>query len=191
MEVVVPSGATGLVVFAHGSGSGAASPRNRHVAARLREAGLGTVLVGLVLPEEGDRRFDIPLLGERVLAVIDRLREEQRIDGAPVGVFGASTGAAAALVAAADRPDEIQAVVSRGGRPDLAMDVLDRVRAPTLLIVGGEDREVLELNRRAQARMTVEAELEIVPGAGHLFEEPGALDRVADLAAGFFARHLT
>jgi putative phosphoribosyl transferase len=196
-DLVVPEGASGLVLFAHGSGSSRHSPRNRRVAARLNEAGIGTLLADLLTPteEEADRftgrhRFDIELLSRRLIATIDWLRagpaRAQRI-----GLFGASTGAAAALVAAAARADDVRALVSRGGRPDLAGDALPLVRAPTLLIVGGLDVQVLELNQRAFAALGApEKQLVVVPGATHLFEEPGALDEVARLAADWFQRHL-
>jgi putative phosphoribosyl transferase len=176
----------GVVVFAHGSGSSGRSPRNRSVADVLAESGLEPLLFDLLQPGEEDRRFDIPLLAGRVLAAVD----EARSRGLPIGAFGASTGAAAALVAAAERADAVSAVVSRGGRPDLAGATLPRVRAPTLLIVGERDEEVLELNRRAMAKMTAPVELEIVPAASHLFPEPGALDRVAELARDWFLKHL-
>jgi putative phosphoribosyl transferase len=200
-ELVLPEHASGVVVFAHGSGSGRHSPRNRHVAATLNEAGLGTLLVDLLTAEEDevDRvtaqlRFDIDLLARRVVATIDWLRGSLAgpppIGPLPIGLFGASTGAAAALVAAAARPDDIAAVVSRGGRPDLAGPALPLVRAPTLLIVGGADEQVLELNRRALEQLRTEKRLVVVPGATHLFEEPGALDTVAMLAADWFSRYV-
>jgi putative phosphoribosyl transferase len=196
-DLVVPAGATGVVVFAHGSGSSRHSPRNRQVAARLHEARLATLLVDLLSPGEEalDRRtrelrFDIGLLARRLAAAVARVRDEPSLQDLPVGYFGASTGAAAALVAAADRPDGIGAVVSRGGRPDLAGDRLADVAAPTLLIVGGADTTVLDLNRRAAGRMRGEVAVEVVPGAGHLFEEPGALAAVADVAALWFGDHL-
>jgi dienelactone hydrolase len=186
-------GGQGMVVFAHGSGSSRHSGRNRHVADVLHLAGLRTLLLDLLTPEEdevdrhtGEHRFEVEMLGGRVVGAIDWLRETET---APIGLFGASTGAAAALIAAASRPDEVSAVVSRGGRPDLAGEALSLVRAPTLLIVGGRDSTVLELNQEAQARMRAESTLEIIPGATHLFEEPGALDIVADLAAAWFRRH--
>lgn len=195
-ELVVPAGAAGIVVFAHGSGSSRHSPRNRMVAATLEEAGIGTLLVDLLTRAEekadrlgGEYRFDIPLLGGRLVAIVDWLRRD-RGSPLPIGLFGASTGAAAALVAAAERPEDIAAVVSRGGRPDLAGPALRRVRAPTLLIVGGADEQVLELNRRALALLPGEKLLAVVPGATHLFEEPGALEQVARLAADWFSRHL-
>ena len=182
-----PGGARGLVVFAHGSGSSRFSPRNRRVAQVLHGAGLATLLLDL-LPEEGqvDRRFDIELLGGRVTAAVDWAEPR----GLPVGLFGASTGAAAALVAAAERPALVRAVVSRGGRPDLAGEALRRVRAPTLLIVGGDDPVVLDLNRKSLDPLEAEARLEVVPDATHLFEEPGTLERVAELARDWFLERL-
>ncbi|MFD8777379.1 phosphoribosyltransferase family protein [Streptomyces sp. NPDC056713] len=189
-DLARPEGASGLVMFAHGSGSSRHSPRNRAVAEVLQEAGLGTLLFDLLTPaEEADRNnvFDIGTLAGRLAGATRWLRDRE---SAPIGYFGASTGAAAALRAAADDPD-IGAVVSRGGRPDLAGPRLDDVRAPTLLIVGGADVMVLDLNRAAQAQLRCENRLEIVPGATHLFEEPGALDRVADLARQWFTTHLT
>jgi putative phosphoribosyl transferase len=195
--LTVPTGARGVVVFAHGSGSGRFSPRNRAVAAALVDAGLGTLLMDLLTAEEeavdvrtARLRFDIPLLAERVIAAIDWLGPEVIGAELPIGAFGASTGAAAALIAAADRPQRVSAVVSRGGRPDLAGQALQRVQAPTLLIVGGRDMEVIRLNQSAQALLGGESQLELVPGASHLFEEPGALDQVAELARGWFLRHL-
>jgi putative phosphoribosyl transferase len=193
-DVTIPPNATGLVAFAHGSGSSRYSPRNQPVAAELRARGLGTVLMDLLTPEEerldqfsGHLRFDISFLARRVGAVIDQLRSETSL---PFGLFGASTGAAAALVVAARHPKNISAIVSRGGRPDLAEPVLSAVTCPTLLIVGGEDRDVLELNRKAMAHMRAEVRLEIVPAASHLFQEPGALENVAHLAADWFTHHL-
>ena len=194
-DLVLPPGSRGLVLFAHGSGSGRQSPRNRQVAAALQRHGVATLLFDLLtLDEEAiDRRtahlrFDIDLLSARLVAVTDWAnRQAGRL---PLGYFGASTGAAAALVAAARRPAVITAVVSRGGRPDLAGSALERVQAPTLLIVGGDDVPVIELNERASARMRADVELRIVPGASHLFEEPGALEEVARLASGWFTRHL-
>jgi putative phosphoribosyl transferase len=195
-DLVLPEGARGVVVFAHGSGSGRRSPRNRRVASALNEAGVGTLLVDLLTEREeevdaatGHLRFDIELLARRLIGIIDWRRENQD-RGLSIGLFGASTGAAAALVAAAARPDEVAAVVSRGGRPDLALGALPLVRAPTLLIVGGADQPVIEWNREALEVLPGEKRLEIVPGATHLFEEPGALDEVARLAAEWFARHL-
>lgn len=190
--LTLPPNPVAMVVFAHGSGSGRLSPRNMAVAEALREARLATLLFDLLTPYEAQDRsnvFDIPLLAERLESAVDFLREHPEASGLPIGLFGASTGAAAALVAAARRPDDVAAVVSRGGRPDLAGDMLSRVRAPTLLIVGGADTQVLDLNRAAQAQMTCQNKLVIVPGATHLFEEPGALEEVARLAADWFMRH--
>jgi putative phosphoribosyl transferase len=185
-----------VVVFAHGSGSSHHSPRNRHVARQLHESGLGTLLIDLLTAEEeqvdlrtAELRFDIDLLARRLLGATDWLRDREQTTELRVGYFGASTGAAAALLAAAERP-ETGAIVSRGGRPDLAAAALAHVRAPTLLIVGGADQRVLELNRHALEQLSAERQLEIVPGATHLFEEAGALDRLADLARDWFARHL-
>jgi putative phosphoribosyl transferase len=192
-DLVVPNGALGMVIFAHGSGSSRLSPRNRQVAERLHEAGLGTLLFDLLTEEEAEDRakvFDIELLADRLEGAHRWLRRWPQVGTVPVGFFGASTGAAAALVAAARLGAEVAAVVSRGGRPDLAAEALPRVTAPTLLIVGGDDVEVLALNRAAEQRMRCERRLEVVPGATHLFEEPGALERVAELAAEWFARHL-
>jgi putative phosphoribosyl transferase len=195
--LAVPAEPLGVVLFAHGSGSSRHSPRNRLVAAELRRAGLATLLIDLLSGEEEafdartrELRFDIGLLAGRLVAATDWLGRQAATRGLRLGYFGASTGAAAALVAAAERPDRAAAVVSRGGRPDLAGQALDQVRAPTLLIVGGQDRAVIPLNRDALARLRAEKALEIVPGATHLFEEPGALERVAELASGWFARHL-
>jgi putative phosphoribosyl transferase len=195
--LTLPTGARGVVVFAHGSGSGRFSPRNRAVAAVLVEAGLATLLMDLLTADEeaedmrtGHLRFDIPLLAERVASAVDWLSSRPSIAALPVGCFGASTGAAAALVTATERPHRVRAVVSRGGRPDLAGDALRRVEAPTLLIVGGRDTVVIQLNRQAQALLRGESELVIVPGASHLFEEPGALEQVAALARDWFLRHL-
>jgi putative phosphoribosyl transferase len=182
----------GVVVFAHGSGSGRHSPRNQAVARALGDRGLVTLLMDLLTPEEElDRAnvFDVELLGSRLLEATSELGRLSETAQLPVGYFGASTGAAAALVAAADRPDTA-AVVSRGGRPDLAADRLGDVRAPTLLIVGGEDREVLQMNREALAILRCEKELAVIPGAGHLFEEPGALDEVARVAGDWFTRYM-
>jgi putative phosphoribosyl transferase len=196
-DLVVPAGAAGVVLFAHGSGSSRHSPRNRLVAGALRRVGLATLLLDLLTlaEEERDRvtaelRFDVALLAERLIAATDLLLAEPATASLPVGLFGASTGAGAALITAAERPETVAAVVSRGGRPDLAGDHLARVRAPTLLIVGGRDQLVLELNRQAQARLAAPSRLEVVPGATHLFEEPGALEQVARLAAAWFTEHL-
>jgi len=198
-DLGVPPDATGVVLFAHGTGSGRMSPRNRMVAAALRKAGLGTLLLDLLTIDEesadartGHLRFDIELLAGRLIAAIEALRGWNDTAGLPIGCFGASTGAAAGLVAAARRPEDVRAVVSRGGRPDLAGDDLARVRAPTLLIVGGADEVVIALNRTALHVLEphVECRLEIVPGATHLFEEPGALEEVARLARDWFPRYL-
>ena len=191
-DVTIPGQAIAVVVFAHGSGSSRRSPRNVRVADRLHREGLGTLLFDLLTDAEAkDRRkvFDIELLARRLGAAVGWVRGRSELDGLPVGLFGASTGAAAALVVAAGTPD-ITAIVSRGGRPDLAADALERVTAPTMLIVGGMDHQVLGLNRAALARMRCETRLEIVPEAAHLFEEPGALDRVAELAAAWFTHHV-
>lgn len=189
----VPAGASGIVVFAHGSGSGRHSPRNRFVAAVLAGAGMGTLLFDLLTPvEEQDRAnvFDIPLLAGRLTAVTAWLRQQPETRGCAVGYFGASTGAGAALWAAAEPGAAIAAVVSRGGRPDLAGPRLGAVEAPTLLIVGGRDEVVIELNRAAQQRLRCPSRLVVVPGATHLFEEAGTLETVADLARDWFATHL-
>jgi dienelactone hydrolase len=186
----VPALAKGLVIFAHGSGSGRLSPRNNQVAAALRGSGVATLLLDLLTPaEEQDRRnvFDIPLLASRLLDATDWATRQPRLAALPIGYFGASTGAGAALRAAADPWFDVAAVVSRGGRPDMALDALDEVRAPTLLLVGGNDGPVIDLNRRAQARLA-RAELVVIPGAGHLFEEPGTLDEVVRLATDWFLR---
>ncbi|MEW9531255.1 dienelactone hydrolase family protein [Microbispora sp. NPDC049125] len=196
-DVAIPAQAIGVVLFAHGSGSGRHSLRNRYVAGELRRAGLATVLADLLTPDEeradartGHLRFDIGLLSGRVGALADRLPEWEPTRGLAVGLFGASTGAAAALVAAAARPGAVRAVVSRGGRPDLAGDALRRVTAPTLLIVGERDNIVLGLNEDALDALAAPARLEIVPDATHLFEERGALEAVARLARDWFRGHL-
>lgn len=196
-DLAVPEMVSGLVVFAHGSGSGRASPRNRQVSAALNARGLATLLFDLLTPDEraedehtGRPRFDIELLGERLVEVVAWLRHSYAVARRPIGLFGASTGAAGALVAAARRPGDVGAVVSRGGRPDLAGEELARVRAPTLLVVGGRDVEVLSRNVRAAGRLGGPHHLEVVPGAGHLFAEPGALDSVSELAGDWFVRHL-
>ena len=196
-DIVVPESPLGVVLFAHGSGSSRHSPRNRYVAGELERAGLVTVLADLLTPREeqldvrtGVLRFDIDLLAARVTALTDWLVEHEPTAGLDLGLFGASTGAAAALVAAAERPATVAAVVSRGGRPDLAGDFLHLVHQPTLLIVGELDEMVIELNHRAMEQLAGEVRLEIVPGASHLFEEPGALERVARLARDWFVAHL-
>jgi pimeloyl-ACP methyl ester carboxylesterase len=195
-DVVTAPAAAGVVLFVHGSGSSRHSSRNQYVARVLQQRGFDTILMDLLTPDEeqadrftGHLRFDIEFLARRVVGVVDQLRDESKL---PFGLFGASTGAAAALVTAAARPDDIAAIVSRGGRPDLAGTSLPLVVAPTLLIVGGADREVLELNRQAREAMTrtPDVRLEIVPGASHLFEEPGALEQVARLAGDWFTLHL-
>jgi len=194
----LPRAAKGLVLFAHGSGSSRFSPRNRFVARELGNARLATLLLDLLTEEEeaiddrtGRLRFDIDLLAERLVHATDWAKRQPNLAALSLGYFGASTGAAAALVAASERPNLVAAVVSRGGRPDLASDALERVRAPTLLIVGGEDGEVLQLNREAYASLACVKRLDVVPGATHLFEEPGALESVARLATDWFTRHLT
>jgi len=196
-DLVVPATPRGVVLFAHGTGSGRHSPRNRFVAESLNARGLGTLLVDLLTEDEeaaerqtGHLRFDVELLAERLEGAMGRLADEPETAALPLGLFGASTGAAAALVAAARRPDRVGAVVSRGGRPDLAGEALRQVTAPTLLIVGGLDAPVLELNRQALAALGEQADLEVVPGASHLFGEPGTLEQVAELAGEWFERHL-
>lgn len=196
-DLEIPADAMGLVVFAHGSGSSRYSPRNRKVAADLRAAGLGTLLFDLLTADEeridaitAELRFDIPRLARRLVGAVDWIGTELGEATPPIGCFGASTGAAAALIAAADRPERVRAVVSRGGRPDLAGPALGRVRAPTLLVVGQRDAQVVELNAAAMRAMTCPVELALVPRATHLFEEPGTLDEVSTLAARWFRRHL-
>jgi putative phosphoribosyl transferase len=195
-DLVLRENAPGVVVFAHGSGSSRHSPRNQFVASTLNEAGIGTLLMDLLTPAEeildratGELRFDIGLLAGRLIGAIDWLRVGPAA-ALRIGLFGASTGAAAAMVAAAKRPDDVAAVVSRGGRTDLAGPALSRVRAPTLLIVGSLDKIVLELNRQSLEALRTEKQLVIVQGATHLFEEPGALEQVARLAADWFSRYL-
>jgi pimeloyl-ACP methyl ester carboxylesterase len=197
-DLELPAGAAGVVLFAHGSGSSRHSARNRAVAAALRRVGLGTLLFDLLsAPEEAIDartmclRFDIGLLAERLVCAVDWMGNRAEARGLPIGLFGASTGAAAALVAAAQRPAMVGAVVSRGGRPDLAGAALPAVAAPTLLIVGENDQEVLALNRQAQRALRCESKLEIVPAASHLFEEPGALEKVARLAREWLLRNLS
>ena len=186
-DLLIPENATGVVLFAHGSGSSRFSSRNRFVAEALRECGLGTLLIDLLMPEEQEElRFDIPLLARRLSEKVEWLRAQNF----KVGLFGASTGGGAALVAAAQKPDAVRAVVSRGGRPDLAGDALPHVQAPTLLIVGGDDIPVIGMNRAAFEKLSCEKRMEIVPGASHLFEEPGTLEQVARLAREWFARFL-
>jgi pimeloyl-ACP methyl ester carboxylesterase len=197
-DLVVPNGVAGVVVFAHGSGSSRHSVRNRAVAARLQDAGLATLLLDLLTPEEesvdqrtGELRFDVRLLADRLAVAGDWVAGQPALAGSPIGYFGASTGAAGALIAAAEHPDRIRAAVSRGGRVDLAGSSLAGVRCPTLLIVGANDPFVLDLNRRAMAGFGGGVELEVVPGATHLFEEPGALEVVADHATHWFTTHLS
>lgn len=196
-DLVVPAEAHGLVVFAHGSGSSRKSRRNRYVADQLHAGGLATFLMDLLTMEEeqvdaqsAEFRFDIPLLGERLGHAVEFVRADGRTKGLGVGLFGASTGAAAALITAAERPGNVEAVVSRGGRPDLAGEALAGVRCPTLLLVGGLDHPVIEMNRDALARMRCPKEMLIIPGATHLFEEPGTLEEVAALAVHWFKEHL-
>jgi dienelactone hydrolase len=196
-EVVVPEGAYGLVLFAHGSGSSRRSPRNRHLAARLQARGLATVLVDLLAPGEEQQasgevwlRSDVPFLAERLIEVTHWLEQHPALGRLPRGLIGSHTGAAAALVAAALRPEGVRAVVCRGGRAELAGQALSDVLAPTLLVVGSLDEPMVELNRSALERLACVRQLELVGGASHLFEEPGALDRVAELAGGWFERHL-
>ena len=193
----IPAGAEGIVLFAHGSGSGRRSPRNQYVAHVMRKSGLGTLLIDLLTAEEEtiDRqtahlRFDIPLLAERLMGTTDWLTRHSSTQYLRIGYFGASTGSGAALMAAAERPDIVRAVVSRGGRPDLAGSALARVQVPVLLIVGGEDFAVIELNREAMARLGGDKKLEIIPGATHLFEEPGTLEEVSQLAREWFQSYL-
>jgi putative phosphoribosyl transferase len=193
----VPTAASGVVVFAHGSGSSRHSPRNRYVADLLNEHGLATLLIDLLTADEQEvdlqtaqLRFDIPLLARRLVTITEWIARHPEVPGLPIGHFGASTGAGAALLAAAEIPGLVRAIVSRGGRPDLAGAALARVEAPTLLIVGGDDSAVIDLNRQAMARMHCEKQLEIVPGAGHLFEERGALTKVAVLASDWFRARL-
>jgi dienelactone hydrolase len=197
-HLTIPETPRGIVLFAHGSGSSRHSPRNRFVAGTLHGAAFATLLFDLLTVEEEridldtrEFRFDIGLLAERLIGAVDWAVLHQRTRGLPIGVFGASTGAAAALIAAARRPGQVEAVVSRGGRPDLAGDSLPQVRAPVLLIVGGADPYVLELNRQAARQLDAPWEIDVVPGATHLFEEPGKLDQAARLATDWFTRHLT
>jgi putative phosphoribosyl transferase len=195
--LTLPTAATGVIVFAHGSGSSRHSPRNRYVADALNEGSLATLLIDLLNADEQEvdlqtsqLRFDIPFLANRLLAITEWLRNQPQVAGLKIGYFGASTGAGAALVAAAEVPRLVQAVVLRGGRPDLAGDALGRVDAPTLAIVGGNDLVVLELNRQALARMKCVTALHVIPGASHLFEEPGALEQVSGLARSWFTEEL-
>lgn len=196
-DLVIPAGANGVILFAHGSGSSRLSSRNRYVAEVLQHGGFATLLLDLLTEQEEQidqrtrhLRFDIPLLAERLTRAVVWLRLEPDTRSLPIGLFGASTGAAAALITAAERADVVRAVVSRGGRPDLAGNALPLVQAPTLLIVGSRDEPVIELNEQAKARMQAPTELSIVPGATHLFEEPGALEKVANQALSWFTRYL-
>jgi putative phosphoribosyl transferase len=195
-NLTVPQSTSGLVLFAHGSGSSRHSPRNQFVARTLNNEGLATLLFDLLTPEEEsvdlrtrEHRFNISLLAERLVHATKWAKQQQQTRDLRVGYFGSSTGGGAALVAAAELPDDVGAVVSRGGRPDLAGDALPKVKAPTLLIVGGEDHVVIELNEQARAQMRCEIKIDIVPGATHLFEEPGALEQVAKLASDWFVNH--
>lgn len=197
-NLTIPENAGGIVVFAHGSGSSRHSPRNQLVAQGLNGRGLATLLFDLLTPQEHEvdvltreYRFDIPRLADRLSRTVDWVAGEKDIGSLPIGLFGASTGAAAALIAAAERPEKVRAVVSRGGRPDLAEDALPRVQAPTLLIVGGLDEEVIALNRQASEQMRAENRIEIVGGATHLFEEPGKLEEIMRLAGEWFSEKLT
>jgi putative phosphoribosyl transferase len=196
-NLTIPSKAKGIVLFAHGSGSGRFSPRNTMVAREINKAGIATLLIDLLTEQEeaedeftGEFRFDIDLLAQRLIFATEWLTKNPSTSSLVIGYFGASTGAAAALIAAAKLPERVNAVVSRGGRPDLAGDYLSRVKAPTLLIVGGDDTEVLELNRDALEQLRSEKELTVVPGATHLFEELGKLEQVAKLAIDWFSKYL-
>ena len=196
-NLTIPENAVALVLFAHGSGSSRHSPRNQFVARTLNRAGLGTLLFDLLTPEEEaldihtrEHRFNIGLLAERLVHATKWARQQEETRDLRIGYFGSSTGGAAALVAAAELPQDVGAVVSRGGRPDLAGDALPKVQAPTLLIVGGNDDIVIELNEMARDQMRCEVKLEIIPGATHLFEEPGALEQAAKLASDWFVNHI-
>jgi dienelactone hydrolase len=196
-NLTIPENAVGLVLFAHGSGSGRHSPRNQFVARTLNDGGLATLLFDLLTPEEEatdmntrEHRFNIGLLAERLVHATKWAKRQEQTRDLQLGYFGSSTGGGAALVAAAEIPENVGAVVSRGGRPDLAGDALPKVKAPTLLIVGGNDDIVIELNQMARDQMRCEVKLEIVPGATHLFEEPGALEKVAKLASDWFVSHM-
>jgi putative phosphoribosyl transferase len=196
-NLTAPHGAKGIVLFAHGSGSSRFSPRNTRVAREINEAGIATLLIDLLTNEEeeideftGEFRFNIDLLAQRLIHATEWVKKNPDTKSLAVGYFGASTGAAAALIAAAKLPEQVKAVVSRGGRPDLAGEYLPNVKAPTLLIVGGDDTEVLELNRQASQQITTEKKIVVVPGATHLFEEPGKLEEVARLAISWFSKHL-
>ncbi|MFC3286251.1 dienelactone hydrolase family protein [Litchfieldella rifensis] len=196
-DLIVPENPAGIVAFAHGSGSSRFSTRNQQVARYLSEQGLATLLFDLLTAQENEidertreLRFDIELIGKRMTGAVDWVAKAQEAQGLDIGLFGASTGAAAALIAAAERPDQVRAVVSRGGRPDLAGDYLPAVKAPTLMLVGGWDEPVIDLNEQARERMRAICDLVIVPGATHLFEEPGKLDEVQEHAGRWFLQHL-
>ncbi len=196
-DLTIPPGAFGIVLFAHGSGSSRFSRRNQFVARTLERHGLATLLIDLLTPHEeaidersAQYRFDIPMLASRLVAIVEWLKQQPRTASLPIGLFGASTGGGAALIAAAERPADISTVVSRGGRPDLAGSALPRVKAPTLLIVGSLDTPVISMNRDAMRQMTAHVTLDVVPGASHLFEEPGTLEQVAALAAGWFDHYM-
>lgn len=196
-DLALPPQPRGLVIFAHGSGSSRHSPRNRYVAGVLQQAGLGTLLMDLLTVDEEavdqytrHLRFDIPLLSGRLVAATDWAKDEEQLRGLNIGYFGASTGAAAAIMAAAQRSDQVKAIVSRGGRPDLAEAALEQIQAATLLLVGDRDYPVIDLNEQAFDRMKCEKRLTLVPRATHLFEEPGTLEQVAELAASWFGTHL-
>ena len=196
-NLVLPPHAKGVVLFAHGSGSGRFSPRNQYVAKVLNKAGIATLLIDLLTKQEeeedlqtGQFRFDINLLAQRLIGATEWLRKNPRTKNLAFGYFGASTGAAAALIAAAKLPEHVKAVVSRGGRPDLALDYIPKVKAPTLFIVGGNDTVVIDLNKKAMQSFSAEKKLEIVPGASHLFEETGKLEEVAKLATSWFSKYL-
>jgi len=192
-DLELPGKARGVVIFAHGAGSSRMSPRNQYVAGVLNQAGLGTLLFDLLTEDEDqvyENRFDIPKLASRLVSVTQWLRQQAQTKSLKFGYFGASTGAAAALIAAAQLPDQVSAVVSRGGRPDLAGDALPNVKAPTLLIVGGDDEGVIEMNEEALAKLKCEKSMELVPGATHLFEEPGTLEQAANLAKEWFVRYI-
>jgi putative phosphoribosyl transferase len=196
-NLIMPDNTTALVLFVHGSGSSRHSPRNQFVARQLNYAGLATLLFDLLTPEEelldmrtAEHRFNITLLAERLIHATKWAQQQKQTRDLRIGYFGSSTGGGAALVAAAELPDDVDAIVSRGGRPDLAGDALPKVKTPTLLIVGGEDHVVIELNEQARRQMLCEVKLEIIPGATHLFEEPGALERIAALASDWFTNHI-
>ncbi len=196
-DICIPAKAESLIIFAHGSGSNRHSPRNRQTAQVMQDAGLATLLVSMLSVEEeaedlikGNLRFNIALLSSRLTSITDWLHDNQETAGFKYGIFGASTGAAGALICAAERPELVEAVVSRGGRPDMAARYLEQVSAPTLLIVGGDDSAVIDLNRRALAALKGEKELVFIPGATHLFEEPGAIEKVGELAKNWFINHL-